>query len=113
MTVTALTVARERELGTFEQLLVSPLRPFEILVGKTVPPLLIGLVHATIYVGAAVFVFQLPLVRSLALPYPSLIVCPAALTGAGLFIPSLAQTQQQPLLVALRFPPPPIPLSGF
>ena len=50
MTVTALSVARERELGTFDQLLVSPMRPFEILLGKTVPPLLIGLGHGTLFV---------------------------------------------------------------
>src|SRR3546814_17992100 len=103
MTVTALTVARERELGTFEQLLVSPLRPFEILIGKTVPPLLTGLVHATVYVGAAVFVFQVPLVGSLALLYPSLLVYLAAVTGVGLFIHSLAQPPQQGDIAAVLF----------
>src|SRR3546814_20018769 len=93
MTVTALTVARERELGTFEQLLVSPLRPFEILIGKTVPPLLIGPVHATVYVGAAVFVFQLPLVGSLAPLYPILIFLLSPVIGLGTVLSSLASTQ--------------------
>ena len=113
ITVTALTIARERELGTFEQLLVSPLRPFEILIGKTVPPLLIGLFHATLYVAAAVFLFGVPLVGSLALLYPSLILYLAAVIGIGLFISSLSQTQQQAVLGAFVFASPAILLSGF
>lgn len=59
--VTALSVARERELGTFDQLIVSPLRTHEILLGKLIPPMMIGLFHITIYILAAVFVFGVPL----------------------------------------------------
>src|SRR5262249_24558353 len=58
LVVTALSVARERELGTFEQLLVSPLRPIEIIVGKTVPALLIGLVEVTGMLLVGVFIFR-------------------------------------------------------
>src|SRR5262249_44171813 len=59
--VTALAVARERELGTFEELLVSPLEPVEIIVGKTVPALVIGLAEATMIMGVGVLVFRVPL----------------------------------------------------
>jgi ABC-2 type transport system permease protein len=111
--VTALSVARERELGTFDQLMVSPLRTHEILLGKTVPPLLIGLVHATVFVLAAIFVFGVPLRGSLLLLYPSLVVYLAAVIGVGLFISSLSATQQQAILGAFLFAAPAILLSGF
>src|SRR5262245_29029973 len=111
--LTALSVARERELGTFDQLMVSPLRTHEILIGKTVPPLMIGLVHATVYVLAALFVFEVPLRGSLLLLYPSLIVYLAAVIGVGLFISSLSTTQQQAILGAFLFAAPAILLSGF
>jgi len=61
--------------------MVSPLRTHEILIGKTAPPLIIGLVHATVYVLAALFVFEVPLRDSLLLLYPSLIVYLAAVIG--------------------------------
>jgi len=111
--VTALSVARERELGTFDQLMVSPLRTHEILIGKTVPPLLIGLVHASIFILAAVFAFGVPLRGSLLLLYPSLVVYIAAVVGVGLFISSLSATQQQAILGAFLFTAPAVLLSGF
>jgi ABC-2 type transport system permease protein len=111
--VTALSVARERELGTFDQLMVSPLRTHEILLGKTLPPLLIGLIHASVFVLAAIFVFGVPLRGSLLLLYPSLVVYLAAVIGVGLFISSLAATQQQAILGAFLFAAPAILLSGF
>lgn len=111
--VTALSVARERELGTFDQLMVSPLRTHEILIGKVVPPLLIGLFHASLYVLAALFVFGVPLRGSLFLLYPSLVVYLAAVIGVGLFISSLSTTQQQAILGAFLFAAPAVLLSGF
>lgn len=111
--VTGQSVARERELGTFDQLLVSPLRTHEILIGKTVPPLLIGLGHATLFVLAAVFVFGVPLRGSLVLLYLSLVVYLAAVIGVGLFISALAQTQQQAFLGSFLFMAPAVLLSGF
>ena len=111
--VTALSVARERELGTFDQLMVSPLRTHEVLIGKMTPPLLIGLVHATVYVLAALFVFDVPLRGSLGLLYLSLVVYLAAVIGIGLFISSLSATQQQAILGAFLFVAPAILLSGF
>ena len=113
LVVTSQSVARERELGTFDQLLVSPLRVHEILIGKTVPPLLIGLFHATVFVLAAALVFQVPLLGSLALLYASLVIYLASIIGVGLFISALAQTQQQAFLGAFLFTAPAVLLSGF
>ncbi len=111
--VTALSIARERELGTFDQLMVSPLRTHEILIGKLLPPLMIGLVHVTIYVLAALFVFQVPLRGSLLLLYGSAVFYFAALVGLGLFISSLSATQQQAILGAFLVMVPATLLSGF
>ena len=111
--VTALSVARERELGTFDQLMVSQLRTHEVLIGKMLPPLLIGLVHITLYVLAAALLFQVPLRGSLLLLYGSAILYLAAVVGLGLFISSLSATQQQAILGAFLFVAPAVLLSGF
>jgi ABC-2 type transport system permease protein len=113
LVVTALSVARERELGTFEQLLVSPLQPAEIIVGKTVPALVIGLAEATMMIGVGVFLFRVPLHGSVALLYAGIVVYLAAVIGVGLFISSLARTQQQAILGAFVFLVPAVTLSGF
>ena len=111
--VTALSIARERELGTFDQLMVSPLRTHEILLGKLLPPLMIGLVHITLYVLAAIFIFDVPLRGSLLLLYASALFYLAALVGLGLFISALSATQQQAILGAFLFMVPATLLSGF
>jgi ABC-2 type transport system permease protein len=113
LVVTALSVARERELGTFEQLLVSPLDPLEIVVGKTVPALLIGLAEATAMLLAGVLAFRVPFQGSVALLYASMVVYLAAVIGVGLFVSSLARTQQQAILGAFVFVVPANLLSGF
>jgi ABC-2 type transport system permease protein len=113
LVVTAMSVARERELGTFEQLLVSPLRPIEIIVGKTVPALLIGLVEVTGMLLVGVFVFRVPFHGSIVLFYMSMLVYLASVIGVGLFISSLSRTQQQAILGAFVFLVPAVLLSGF
>jgi ABC-2 type transport system permease protein len=111
--ITALSVARERELGTFEQLLVSPLGAGEIVVGKMVPALLIGLGEGTLMVGVAVLVFRVPLTGSLVVLYGSMTVFVFAVVGVGLFISSLARTQQQAILGTFACMVPMVLLSGF
>lgn len=113
MLVTALSVAREREQGTFDQLLVTPLRPAEILVGKTVPGLVIGLLQATLILLLATLWFRVPFVGSLAAFYFGLALFLLSGIGAGLLISSLSATQQQGLLGAFLFMVPAIILSGF
>jgi ABC-2 type transport system permease protein len=113
MLVTALSVARERERGTFDQLLVTPLRPGEILVGKALPGLLIGLVEATAIILVATLWFRIPLLGHLWTLYAGLVVFLLSAIGVGLMISSLAVTQQQGLLGAFLFLVPSVILSGF
>jgi drug efflux transport system permease protein len=113
MLVTALSVAREREQGTFDQLLVTPLRPVEILIGKTLPGFIIGLAEASVIVLAAVFWFRVPLLGSLLTLYTGIALFLLSGVGVGLMISSFAATQQQGLLGAFIFMVPAIILSGF
>jgi ABC-2 type transport system permease protein len=113
MLVTALSVAREREQGSFDQLLVTPYRPWEILVGKAIPGFVIGIAEATLIILVAVFWFQVPLLGSLAALYTGLFLFLLSAIGVGLMISSLSVTQQQGLLGAFMFLVPAIILSGF
>jgi ABC-2 type transport system permease protein len=113
MVVTSLSVAREREQGTFDQLLVTPMRPTEILLGKALPGVLIGLFEATLIISVAVFWFDIPLRGQLVTLYTGLLLFLLSAIGAGLMISSLAVTQQQGLLGAFLFLVPAIILSGF
>ncbi len=111
--VVALSVAREREMGTFDQLLVTPLRQIDILLGKGLPGLLIGGIEASVIIAAAVFWFHVPLRGALVPLYFGLLLFVLAVTGIGLAISALAATQQQALLGAFLFLVPSIILSGF
>lgn len=111
--LTGLSVARERELGTFDQLLVSPMRPFEILVGKSVPPMIAGSLEGTFIMIVAVFVFGVPFQGSVALLYFAMFFYLLAIVGLGLFISSLVATQQQALLGVFMCMIPLVQLSGF
>lgn len=113
MVVTALTVAREREMGTFEQLLVTPFRPFEILIGKSVPALVIGLAEGTVIIAVGVLWFGVPLRGDLPLLYAGLILYLLAVVGVGLMISAICRTQQQAILGAFLFVMPAVILSGF
>jgi ABC-2 type transport system permease protein len=113
MLVTALTVAREREQGTFDQLLVTPLRPGEILLGKALPGFIIGIIQATVILFIATAWFNVPLRGSLTALYAGLSLFLLSGVGAGLLISSLAVTQQQGLLGAFLFMVPAVILSGF
>lgn len=111
--LTALSVAREREIGTFDQLIVSPLRPFEILIGKTIPPLVIATIIATFMLLMAVFAFGIPFSGSLWLFYLSTLVFLLSIVGIGLFISSLCKTQQQAILGSFIFQMPAMLTSGY
>ena len=111
--VVGLSVAREREVGTFEQLLVTPLRPFDILIGKGTPGILIGMIEATVTIAAAVWWFAVPLRGGIPALYLGLFLFVTAVTGVGLAISALSRTQQQALLGAFLYMVPSILLSGF
>jgi ABC-2 type transport system permease protein len=111
--VTALSVAREREQGTFDQLLVTPLRPVDILMGKALPGFIIGIMEATLIILVAVFWFEIPLRGNVLTLYTGLILFLLSAVGIGLMISSLAVTQQQGLMGAFMFLVPEVILSGF
>jgi drug efflux transport system permease protein len=113
LVVTSLSVAREREQGTLDQLLVSPLTPGMIMVGKAVPALLVAMSQATIILSAGVFVYRIPFQGSLLLLYGSMVFYILALAGFGLLISSVCSTQQQAFLGVFSFIMPAVLLSGF
>ncbi len=111
--VTALSVAREREEGTFDQLLVSPLTPGWIMAGKAVPGILVAVGQGCIVALAARFAYQVPFAGSLTLLLAGMVCYGLALAGIGLFISSLCSTQQQAFLGVFCFMVPAVILSGY
>ncbi len=111
--LTALSVARERELGTFEQLLVSPLSPTILIIGKTIPPLIISTIEGSVIFLASITFFGVPFVGSLFILYFGLIAFLFSIVGMGLFISSISSTQQQGILGAFVLVVPYILMSGF
>jgi ABC-2 type transport system permease protein len=111
--ITALSVARERELGTFDQTLVSPATPFEIALGKLLPPLLVATVQATLYLLIVTLIYGVPFRGNLLVFYTAVLTFAEACAGVGLFISSLVHTQQQAFLGAFAVLLPFALLSGF
>lgn len=111
--VTALSIARERELGTFEQLLVSPASPVEIIAGKCLPALIFGTVLGSVMIAAGIFAYRIPFTGSLALLYAALVLFILSIVGVGLMISSVSRTQQQAILGAFAVGVPLVLLSGF
>ena len=113
LVLTSLSVARERELGTFDQLIVSPLSSFEIMIGKTTPPLIFSLLTTSFMMFIAIYIFKIPFYGSFLLFYLATIIFITSLLGIGLFISSICRTQQQAILGAFAFQMPAILMSGY
>lgn len=113
LVLTALSIAREREMGTFDQLIVSPLSAFEILMGKTIPPFVISIILSTIMGYFVIIFFKVPFVGSAWLYYWALSTYLLSVLGVGLFVSSICKTQQQAILGAFTFQMPAILLSGY
>ena len=113
MMVSALSVARERELGSFEQLLVSPLTSVEILAGKAASALLIAVAETSTIMLIAMYVLGVPMEGSMLLLYAAMLVYLLSIIGIGLFISALASTQQQAIIGSFMFLAPAILLSGY
>lgn len=111
--LTSMAIARERERGTLEQLIVSPVRKLELVVGKILPYIVIGYAQMTLILLAGRVVFDVPLVGSLGLLYALSFVFIAANLALGLFFSTLARTQQQAMQMSFFFLLPNILLSGF
>lgn len=113
MMVAALSLAREREMGTLEQMLITPLLPGEIMFGKALPALLVGLLEANIVLAVALLLFHLPFAGNLAVLEICLALFDLAALGVGLAISTIAWTQQQAMLGVFIFASPAIVVSGY
>ncbi len=111
--MTGLAMTRERERGTFENLLSTPALPIEVITGKIAPYILIGLVQVTLLLLAALAIFNVPLVGSLLLLYLSVLLFIAANLALGITFSSLAHNQLQAMQMTFFFFLPSILLSGF
>jgi ABC-2 type transport system permease protein len=111
--LTSMAIARERERGTLEQLIVSPIRSVELVIGKIFPFIGIGYVQMTLILTAGHFLFEVPIIGSLALLYVLAFVFIAANLALGLVFSTVARTQQQAMQMSFFFLLPNILLSGF
>jgi pyoluteorin transport system permease protein len=113
MMLTAMSVAREREQGTFDQLLVTPFRPFEIMAGKALPSMLVGTIQATGVLLVAQLWFHIPFAGSYLTLYSGLLLFLLAAVGIGLLLSAVAATMQQAMLYSLLLIMPFSLLSGL
>lgn len=113
MMLTALSVAREKEQGTFDQLLVTPFGPMEIMLGKALPAVAVGLAQSGLVLLIALHWFFIPFAGSYLLLFAGLLLFNMALVGAGLCISAVTATMQQAMLYAFSVIMPMILLSGF
>jgi ABC-2 type transport system permease protein len=111
--LTAMAVVRERELGTMEQLMVTPIRPVEFILGKTLPAAFIGLVDMGLVVAGALLVFKIPFRGSIFLLLSCVILFLFTTLGAGLLMSTISNTQQQAMMTSFMFATPAFMLSGF
>ena len=111
--LTGMSVAREREQGTFDQLLVTPFRPVEIMAGKALPAMLVGIVQATLVLLVAQLWFRIPFAGSFFTLYAGLSVFLLAAVGIGLLLSSVAATMQQAMLFSFMLIMPFALLSGL
>jgi ABC-2 type transport system permease protein len=111
--ITALAITRERERGTMENLLATPVRPFEVMVGKILPYIVVGYIQVSLILLAARFVFDVPMFGSLPLLYAVALLFIAANLAVGITFSTLAKNQLQAVQMAFFFFLPSILLSGF
>jgi ABC-2 type transport system permease protein len=111
--LTAISIVREREIGTLEQLLVTPIKPFEFILGKTLPFAIVGFLDMILITVAAVFWFEVPIRGSITLLTLFTMLFLLNTLGIGLFISTISNTQQQAMTSAFLFLFPGTLLSGF
>ncbi len=113
MTVTAMAIVRERERGTMEQLIATPIKRHELIVGKIVPYILVGYAQMTLALLLAFWVFQVPIAGSLGLLYLLALAFIITAQGIGIIISTVARNQQQALQMSFFIFLPNVLLSGF
>ena len=111
--LTAMAIVREKEIGTLEQLMVSPIRPHELILGKSIPFILVGYADMILITMVAVHWFHIPIRGSFPLLFLATSVYLLSALGFGLFISTISQTQQQAMMTNFFFFLPMVLLSGF
>jgi ABC-2 type transport system permease protein len=111
--LTSIAVIKEREQGTMEQLIVSPLKPIELIMGKTIPYIVISLIQMIVVTIIAKFWFSIPIAGSLVLLFFATCLFLLSTLGVGLFISTVSSTQQQAVMTTFFFILPFFMLSGF
>ncbi|MSO97951.1 MAG: ABC transporter permease [Rhodospirillaceae bacterium] len=111
--ISALSIAREKELGTFEQLLVTPLRPYELLIGKIIPAAVLAMGEGLLLGVLGIWFFGVPLRGDVAMLVLGLAVFMLSVTSCGLMISALTSTQQQAQIAGFCYIMPCVILSGF
>ena len=113
ITLTAFAVVREREIGTLEQIMVTPIRPFEFILGKTLPFFLIGLFDVSLIATVGTLWFQVPFRGHISVLLTGSVLFILCMLGAGLLISTVSATQQQAMVTAFFLIMPGITFSGF
>ncbi len=111
--LTSVSIVKERERGTIEQLIVSPLKPVELILGKTIPFAIIGFIDVLIVISLSFSLFKIPLNGNLPLLFFSMLLYLFNTLGVGLFISTVSKTQQQAMMTSFFFTMPAVMLSGF
>ena len=113
LSLTTMAIVREKEIGTMEQLMVTPIRPMELILGKTLPFVLIGFWDMVLVIAASLLIFHVPFVGSFWLLSFSAFLFILTTLGAGLLISTVSQTQQQANMATFLIFQPFMMLSGF
>ncbi len=113
ITLTAFAVVREREIGTLEQIMVTPIRPFEFILGKTLPFFLIGLFDVSLIATVGTLWFQVPFRGHISVLLAGSVLFILCMLGAGLLISTVSATQQQAMVTAFFLIMPGVTFSGF
>ncbi len=113
VTLTAFAVVREREIGTLEQIMVTPIRPAEFILGKTLPFFLIGLFDVSLIATVGTLWFQVPFRGQIVVLFTGAVLFLLCMLGVGLLISTVSSTQQQAMVTSFFFIMPAITFSGF
>ena len=113
LSLTSMAIVREKEIGTIEQIMVSPIRPWELIIGKTVPFVIIAFIDVVMVTVIGVLWFEVPMRGNLLLLAAATILYLLTTLGVGLFISTISRTQQQAMMSTFFFVYPAVLLSGF
>jgi ABC-2 type transport system permease protein len=113
LSLTSMAIVREKEIGTIEQIMVSPIRPWELIIGKTVPFVIIAFIDVVMVTVIGVLWFEVPMRGNLLVLAAATILYLLTTLGVGLFISTISRTQQQAMMSTFFFVYPAVLLSGF